>query len=166
MEVEVQKAKCACYNTGMIIYIGADHRGFNLKGQLEAALKNDGYAVIDVGDEKFVADDDYTDYARAVAENVGKDPEARRGIIICGSGFGVDIAANKIKGIRAALAMSPDHIYQGRHDDDVNVLAISADFVAGDDALKMVKVFLTTPFAKEERYVRRLRKISDIEEGK
>lgn len=150
----------------MNIYIGADHRGFELKSRLEAELKNQGYTVIDVGDEKLIAEDDYTDFARAVAENVAQDTVNRRGIVICGSGFGVDIAANKVKGIRAALAMSPDHISQGRHDDDVNVLAIAADFIGADDASKMVKVFLATPFAKEERYVRRLKKIGDIEEGK
>jgi ribose 5-phosphate isomerase B len=75
----------------------------------------------------------------------------------------MDIAANKVKGVRAALAMSPDHIYQGRHDDDVNVLALAADFITPEDAVKMVKVFLTTPFAKEARYARRLEKIAEIE---
>ena len=149
----------------MNIYIGADHGGFNLKGQLEAELKNEAYTVIDVGDDKLIADDDYTDFARAVAEQVAKDPTARRGIVICRSGFGADIAANKVKGVRAALAMSPDHIYQGRHDDDVNVLALAADFIDAEAAIKMVKVFLTTPFAKEERYARRLQKITDIENG-
>ena len=147
----------------MNIYIGADHGGFALKAQLEAELKNDGYAVFDVGDEQLIKDDDYTDFARAVAQNVAQDPAGRRGIVICRSGFGVDIAANKVKGIRSALAMSPDHIYQGRHDDDVNVLALAADFITPEDAIKMVKVFLTTPFAKEERYTRRLAKIADIE---
>ena len=147
----------------MNIYIGADHGGFSLKAQLEAELKNEGYTTIDVGDEKLIAEDDYTDFARAVAENVAKDPRVLRGIVICRSGFGVDIAANKVKGIRAALAMSPDHIYQGRHDDDVNVLALAADFITPEDAIRMVKVFLTTPFAKEERYTRRLQKIADIE---
>jgi ribose 5-phosphate isomerase B len=149
----------------MNIYIGADHRGFSLKGQLEAELKNDAYTVIDVGDAEFIKEDDYTDFARAVAENVAKDPMGRRGIVICGSGFGVDIAANKVKGIRAGLAMSSDHIYQGRHDDDVNVLAIAADFINEEDAIKIVKVFLTTPFAKEDRYARRLKKIADIEDA-
>jgi ribose 5-phosphate isomerase B len=150
----------------MNIYIGADHGGFNLKGQLETELKNEGYAVIDVGDAKLIADDDYTDFARAVAEAVAQDSNLRRGIVICRSGFGADIAANKVKGVRAALAMSPDHIYQGRHDDDVNVLALAADFVTPEDASKMMKVFLTTPFAKEERYTRRIKKIAEIEEGK
>jgi ribose 5-phosphate isomerase B len=147
----------------MNIYIGADHGGFALKGQIEAELKNEAYTVFDVGDEKLIKEDDYTDFARAVAENVAKEPDRRRGIVICRSGFGMDIAANKVKGIRAALAMSPDHIYQGRHDDDVNVLALAADFISSDDAIKMVKVFLTTPFAREERYLRRLEKITDIE---
>ena len=150
----------------MNIYIGADHRGFELKGRLEAQLKDEGYTVIDVGDEKLIKEDDYTDFARAVAENVAQDPAQRRGIVICGSGFGADIAANKVKGIRSALAMSPDHIYQGRHDDDVNVLAIAADFVDAGVVGNMLKVFLTTPFAKEERYARRLGKIADIENGK
>jgi ribose 5-phosphate isomerase B len=149
----------------MNIYIGADHGGFNLKSQLETELKNDGYTVIDVGDAKLVAEDDYTDFARAVATQVAQDSAGRRGIVICRSGFGVDIAANKVNGIRAALAMSPDHIYQGRHDDDVNVLALAADFITPEDASRMMKVFLTTPFAKEERYTRRIKKIAEIEEA-
>lgn len=150
----------------MNIYIGADHRGFDMKSRLVAELKSSGYTVIDVGASSLIAGDDYPDFARAVAENVAQDPAGRRGIVICGSGFGVDIAANKVKGVRAALAMSPDHISQGRHDDDVNVLALAADFISSEDASKMVKVFLITPFAKEERYVRRLWKIADIENHK
>ncbi len=149
----------------MNIYIGADHGGFALKGQLEAELKNEGYAVMDMGDDRPVTDDDYTDFAHAVAVQVAGDPQGRRGIVICRSGFGVDIVANKTKGVRAALAMSPDHIYQGRHDDDVNVLALAADFLAPEDASKMVKVFLTTPFGGDERYARRLKKIGEIEGG-
>lgn len=147
----------------MNIYIGADHRGFALKGRLEVELKNEGYTVIDVGDAKLVAEDDYTDFARAVAESVAQDTVNRRGIVICGSGFGVDIAANKVKGIRAALAMSPDHIYQGRHDDDVNVLALAADFVTEEDAEKIMKVFIATPAATDERYLRRQEEIREIE---
>jgi ribose 5-phosphate isomerase B len=147
----------------MNIYIGADHRGFALKSRLEAELKNEGYTVIDVGDAKLVAEDDYTDFARAVAESVAQDTVNRRGIVICGSGFGVDIAANKVKEIRAALAMSSDHIYQGRHDDDVNVLALAADFVTEEDAEKIMKVFIATPAATDERYLRRQEEIREIE---
>jgi ribose 5-phosphate isomerase B len=147
----------------MNIYIGADHRGFALKNVLAAELKNEGYTVIDVGAATLVEGDDYPDFARAVAENVAQDTVNRRGIVICGSGFGVDITANKVMGIRAALAMSPDHISQGRHDDDVNVLALAADFIEEEDAKKIMKVFLATPAAKDERYLRRQEEIREVE---
>jgi ribose 5-phosphate isomerase B len=147
----------------MVIYIGADHRGFALKEALKNALTGEAYEIADMGPSEIVADDDYPDYAARVAEKVAEDPMERRGIVICGSGFGVDIVANKFDGVRAGLAMSPDHAYQGRHDDDVNVLALAADFVDEAAAIKIAKVFVTTPFAREEKYTRRLRKISAIE---
>ena len=77
----------------------------------------------------------------------------------------MDIVANKFPGIRAVLPMSPDHAYQARHDDDANVLCFAADFMDDASAANIMKVFLSTPFAKEERYARRLQKIADIEEG-
>ena len=101
--------------------------------------------------------------ASAVAAKVSAAPDTARGIVICGSGFGVEIAANKFVNVRAGLAMSPDHAYQGRHDDDLNVLAIAADFMDEPTAVKTVKVFLTTPFAREEKYMRRIQKIEKIE---
>jgi len=147
----------------MTIYLGADHRGFNLKERLKRELENEGYDVVDCGAPELVPDDDYPDYSSAVAAKVSAAPDAARGIVICGSGFGVDIVANKFNGVRAGLATSPDHAYQGRHDDDVNVLAIAADFTDEAAATNIVKVFLTTPFAKEEKYTRRLQKIGQIE---
>jgi RpiB/LacA/LacB family sugar-phosphate isomerase len=147
----------------MTIYLGADHRGFALKERLKQALANDAYTIADLGAAAVVPDDDYADPAAAVARKVAAAPLESRGIVICGSGFGVDIVANKVKGVRSALAMSPDHAYQGRHDDDVNVLALAADFVDEATALKIAKVFLTTPFAKEDRYARRLEKIGKVE---
>ena len=147
----------------MTIYIGADHRGFNLKECLKQLLKDDAYDVVDVGAQQLVEDDDYPDYASAVATKVAVMPLEARGIVICGSGFGVDIVANKFDGVRAGLATSPDHAYQGRHDDDINVLALASDFVDEATAIKIMKVFLTTPFAKEEKYSRRLQKIAKIE---
>jgi ribose 5-phosphate isomerase B len=147
----------------MIIYLGADHRGFALKEKLKEILTAEAYTAVDCGAAALVPDDDYPAYARAVAEGVGKNPGVDRGIVICGSGFGVDIAANKFPGIRAALAMSPDHIYQGRHDDDVNVLALAADFIDEPTAEKIVRTFLSTPFAKEERYERRIEQIGKFE---
>lgn len=149
----------------MTIYLGADHGGFNLKERLKGVLKDQGYDVVDMGATARVVDDDYPDYAAPVAQKVSQDPSGSRGVVICRSGFGVDIVANKFDGVRAALASSPDHIYQGRHDDDVNVLAIAADFMDEETAEKTLKVFLTTPFAKEEKYSRRLKKIAKIELG-
>lgn len=147
----------------MLIYIGADHRGFALKEYLKTVLKADTYEVADAGALQQVPDDDYPDYAKLVAEKVSESPSQVRGILICGSGAGVDIVANKFANVRSVLAISPDQVYQVRHDDDVNVLSIAADFTDGDTAAKMVKLFLSTPFAKEEKYSRRLDKISILE---
>jgi RpiB/LacA/LacB family sugar-phosphate isomerase len=148
----------------MNIFIGADHRGFRLKEQLKDILKNDGYTVTDVGAAEYNGNDDFPDFAKAVAEQVSKAPEDTRGIVICGSGTGVDIVANKFPRIRSVLAISPDHVNMSRHDDDVNVLSIAADFTNEMAVMSILKVFLTTPFAKlEERYTRRLRKIEEIE---
>jgi ribose 5-phosphate isomerase B len=146
----------------MIIYIGADHRGFNLKEQLKALLIKDSYEVIDLSAPELVPGDDYPEYAAKVTEEVNKSPEDHRGILLCGSGFGMDIAANKVKGIRAALPMSPDHAYQARHDDNVNVLVVAADFTDITTAFKIAKTFLSTPFASDERYQRRLDEVSKL----
>ena len=113
-----------CYTISMIIYIGADHRGFALKEHLKTILKTDIYEVVDVGAKEVVPDDDYPVYAKLVAEKVSEAPADAKGILICGSGFGVDEMANKFPRVRSALAMSPDHVYQARHDDDANVLAM------------------------------------------
>ncbi len=150
----------------MTIYIGADHGGFNLKERLKEILASEDYAVVDIGAAQLVVGDDFPDFASAVAERVAKGDPEDRGIVICRSGFGVDIVANKFAGIRSALAMSPDHIYQGRHDDDVNVLALAADFITPDVAEKIVKVFLSTPAASDPRYLRRKEEIRDIDARK
>jgi len=147
----------------MTIYIGADHRGFALKEKLKQTLLGEGYDVVDVGAATYVPDDDYPDYAVKVAQAVSDDLAQRRGILVCGSGFGMDIAADKYPGIRAALPMSADHAYQARHDDDANVLALAADFIPEEAAVQIMKTFLSTPFAKEERYERRIEKISEEE---
>lgn len=147
----------------MIIYLGADHRGFALKEKLKQMLAGEAYEVRDLGAASLVPDDDYPVYARAVAENIEKNPNEDRGVLLCGSGFGMDIAANKFPGVRAAMPTSPDHAYQARHDDDANVLIIAADFTDEPTAQKIVKTFLSTPFAKDERYRRRLGEIEESE---
>jgi RpiB/LacA/LacB family sugar-phosphate isomerase len=149
----------------MTIYMGADHGGFALKEKLKQLISADGYEVADMGASAVVADDDYPDFGKLVAMKVSQAANQSLGILLCRSGFGMDIVANKFPHVRAALAMSPDHIYQGRHDDDVNVLVLAADFIDEATAGKIVKVFLSTPFAKDERYARRLEKIAQIELG-
>lgn len=155
----------------MTIYLGADHRGFALKEKIKQMLQGDAYDVVDLGAPSLMPDDDYPDYAKAVGEAIAKNfgkvrvgDDGDCGIVVCGSGFGADIAANKMAGI-LALPMSPDHAYVARHDDDANVLALAADFLDEAAAEKIVKTFLSTPFAHdEERYRRRLDKIAKLEE--
>lgn len=147
----------------MLIYLGADHRGFKFKESLKSYLKDKGYEVVDFGAEGLKPEDDYTTYARLVAEKVSKSPEASRGILICGSGVGVDVVANKFKDVRSGLAISTDQIYAARHDDDINVLSIAADFTAEEDVLNIVRIFLLTPFGAEERYKRRITQIGEME---
>lgn len=146
----------------MLIFIGADHRGFRLKEMLKNFLKEGGYEIVDKGDAQYVEDDDYPDFAKEVAKEVDADPEARRGILICGSGVGVDVVANKFPRVRSALVSSNDQTFAARHDDDANVLSLAADFTTEEDAKKIVKVFLATPFSGEEKHKRRIQKISEL----
>lgn len=147
----------------MVIYFGADHRGAALKDQVLQFTKSLGYEVFDVHPQAS-PEDDYPDIASIVAKKVAEDPANGRGVVVCASGAGVDITANKVKGIRCALGLSTDQVFDARHDDDVNVLAFASDFQDAEQAGAMMKVFLSTPFAGEERFVRRLKKIHDIED--
>lgn len=148
----------------MVIYLGADHRGFELKEFIKDFLKEQGYEVADVGASQYNEDDDYPDFASAAAKNVSLDPENSRAILICGSGAGMDIVANKFKNVRAAVGFLTDQVYDARRDDNINVLCLPADFVTFSDAEKFIQVFLTTPFSGEEKYQRRIKKIAQIED--
>ena len=148
----------------MLIYIGSDHRGFQLKESLKSYLKASGYEVVDVGNDQYVAGDDYPDFAALAARKVSLDPENSRGILICGSGVGMDVAANKFKNVRSALTFNTEQAAAARSDDNTNVLSLAADYLNEDDAKKILSVWLATSFSGEERHQRRLRKISDIEE--
>jgi ribose 5-phosphate isomerase B len=147
----------------MLIYIGADHQGFKLKEALKGFLKNKGYEVVDLGNDHYDENDDYPDFAAKVAKAVSDDPENRRGILICRSGAGVDIVANRFKGVRSVLAISPDQVYLSRNDDDTNVLSLASEFINEETAQKVVLTWLTTPFPGEEKHKRRLQKISNLE---
>lgn len=147
----------------MLIYIGADHRGFNLKEILKKFLKDQGYEVVDVGNGHFDENDDYPDFANLVGRAISEDPSNRRGILICGSGVGMDIAANKFKGVRSALVNNPDQAYSSRNGEDTNVLSLAADFLDEEIAKQIIKTWLATPFSGNENHQRRLEKIRQLE---
>ena len=147
----------------MIIFIGADHRGFGLKEKLKPFLIDKGYTVFDKGNDHYDEADDYPDFTGLVAQEVIKDPDNRRGILICGSGVGIDIAANKFSRIRSALANNSDQAFLSRNDTDANVLCLASDFLDEEMAKKILSVWLQTPFSQEERHKRRIRKIGEIE---
>lgn len=148
----------------MKIYLGADHRGYKLKEELKKFLAEEGYEVEDLGAFKYDQNDDYPDFARQVAERVASDPEHNRGVLLCGSGAGMDIAANKVKKIRATLVYSEDSVRAARNDDDVNVISLAADVLSLEETQKIAEIFLKTPFEGAGRFKRRLQKISEIEQ--
>lgn len=119
----------------------------------------------DLGAHFFDPDDDYTTYAARVGATVGES-KGSLGILTCGSGAGVEVTANKFDGARASLGKSPDQVASARHDDDINILVIAADFTKDDEAEQMIKSFLSTNFAHDiERYQRRLHDIELIEKN-
>jgi ribose 5-phosphate isomerase B len=149
-------------NARMFIYIGADHRGFELKESLKGFLKTKNYEVFDLGNDHLDKDDDYSDFAKSVAEKISADPSESRGVLICGSGVGMDIAANRFKNVRSVLAFSPEHAAVSRKDDDTNVLSLAADFLKEDEARGILSVWLETSFSGEEKYMRRINKINQL----
>ncbi|MFC1640856.1 RpiB/LacA/LacB family sugar-phosphate isomerase [Patescibacteria group bacterium] len=145
----------------MKIYIGADHAGFRLKKQLIEYIETKKISVEDVGNFTLEPADDYPDYAKKVAANIsGKET---RGILICNSGVGVNIVANKFKGVRAVNAFSPAVAKSSRRDDDTNVLSLGAEHITFVEAKKILDTWLKTPFSKAQRHKRRVNKIKRLE---
>ncbi len=145
----------------MRIVVGADHRGYELKDEIAAALKQAGHEVLDVGTHS--ADSvDYPDYARAIGGAL-TDGLAERGVLVCGSGVGASIAANKIRGVRAALCHDTYSARQGVEHDDMNVLCLGARVIDSELALELVRAFLDARLSGEERYRRRLEKVAEME---
>lgn len=145
-----------------MIYLGADHRGFELKEELKARLDFTGLSYQDLGNLEMDPGDDYVDFAKRVAEEVEENPQ-NFGIVLCGSGVGVDIVANKFDGIRCALVRTVEEAREARTDDDANMIALSGDNLDLDSVYKIVTTFITTPFSDEERHIRRVHKIEEIE---
>ena len=147
---------------GTRIAIGADHAGFPLNERVIAELRAAGHELIDFGTHDGSHPDDYPDYAKQIGEAV-QQGDAEIGILICGSGVGAAVAANKLRGIRAALCSDTYSARQSREHDDCNVLCLGARVVGVELALELVRTFVAARFSGEERHRRRLRKISEME---
>jgi ribose 5-phosphate isomerase B len=155
-----------------MIYLGADHGGFAIKEQIKKWLSEWGYLYEDCGATTLVPDDDYPQYAFAVAEKVSGNGEdsvqwknQAKGIVVCRSASGVVIAANKVKNIRAVAVFDQKMAIHARRDNDANVIGISADWTNESDVKILLKSWLETEFSQEERHVRRVNQIHEKELG-
>jgi ribose 5-phosphate isomerase B len=146
----------------MRVYLGSDHAGFELKQHLIEHLAAAGHEPVDCGPPAYDAEDDYPPFCFATGEAVLADPGSL-GVVIGGSGNGEQIAANKVPGIRAALAWSEETARLGREHNDAQVVAIGARMHTPEEAAGFVDVFLATPFSGGERHARRLRLVSEYE---
>ena len=167
----------------MKVYLATDHAGFELKEKIKEFLKGEDYEVEDCGAYEYNKDDDYPDFISKAAEGVSKDPDHNRGIIFGGSGQAEMMVANKFKGVRCALfyaALAPiraadvtgrmstdpyEMIRLTREHNNANMLSIGVRFVTDEEVLKVTKSWLSAPFPADERHVRRIEKIKQIEQG-
>jgi RpiB/LacA/LacB family sugar-phosphate isomerase len=145
----------------MRVAIASDHAGFELKGLLAGYLRELGHEVLDLGTSS-TAPVDYPDFAEAIGMAI-RDSRAARGVLICGSGVGASVAANKIPGIRAGLTHDTYSAHQGVEHDDMNILVLGARVIGPEMARELVRTFLSAEFTGEERHRRRLDKIRTIE---
>ena len=143
------------------VALGTDHGGFALKNELATELSQ-SYEILDLGAHTFDSTDDYPDFSEAVARAVSSG-EVQRGIIICGSGVGACIAANKVPGVRACVCHDIYSAHQGVEHDDMNVLCLGARVIDAELAKELVTTFLKASFSNEERHRRRLEKVLAIE---
>ena len=140
------------------IYLGSDHGGFNLKEKIKDFLNESGYEYEDLGPENYEPLDDYPDYAYLVANKVAETDSF--GILICSSGVGMCIAANKVKGIRAVNAYNVEIAEKSREHNNTNILCLGQNYINPQLAKDIIKVWLKTDFSGEERHHRRVQKIS------
>lgn len=147
----------------MKIFIGADHNGFRLRSSLIDYLKRAGYDVVDDGDAQLDPKDDFPIFAQKVVTDIlgSKDSDAR-GILICGSGQGMCMAANRFNGIRALLGYDRESVRSARNDDNANILCLPANVLEKDKAFVLVETFLNTPFAGASRFARRIQELDNL----
>ena len=157
----VRRPSIADKDKKLHVALGADHGGFVLKNELLARLQGQ-YDISDLGAYKYDRDDDYPDFAEAVAQAVASG-KAQRGILVCGSGVGACITANKVPGVRACVCHDTYSAHQGVEHDDMNVLCLGARVIGIELAAELAIAFLNARFSKEKRHLRRLKKVLAIE---
>ena len=145
-----------------MIYLGADHRGYNLKERVKKWLGEWKEEFQDEGAFELDSGDDYTLYSEKVGTLVADNPKSK-GLLLCGSGVGADVAANKIDGVRASIGKSKEQVKAGRNDDDMNILVIAADYTKDTETKEILRTFLKTNFSGKERHKRRLEEIKRVE---
>lgn len=145
----------------MRIALGCDHGGFPLKTRIVAVIQSAGHDIVDCGTDSNCSVD-YPDYALKVGLKI-REGAAERGILLCGSGVGISVAANKIPGIRAGVCHDIYSAHQGVEHDDMNVLCLGARIIGEEVAVELVQAFLQAKFTREERHLRRLGKVLEIE---
>ena len=148
----------------MRIAIAADHAGYDLKKRIAGQLGGAGRDVLDLGTDDPTQPDDYPDFAEAIGRAI-QSGRAERGVLICGSGVGAAIAANKLRGIRASICHDTYSAHQGVEHDDMNVLVLGARVIGNELARELVETFLSAQFSAEERHRRRLEKVLALERG-
>jgi ribose 5-phosphate isomerase B len=146
-----------------MIFIAADHGGYKLKEHLKKFLASEKLEFKDVGASKLAKDDDYPDYAIKAAVEVSKNPISNLAILICRSGQGMCIAANKFSGVRAALVWNTAEAKASRNDDMTNVLCLPSDYISPHTAENIVDTWLETPYSTELRHMRRVKKLSELD---
>lgn len=145
-----------------LIYLGADHAGFDMKNSIKHHLELQGYEVEDLGAHQLDPADDYPEFASAVASAVRQNPNSL-GILSCGNAGGITIAANKFSGIRAGIGYSIEAAKTMRTDDDANIISIPGRLEVVDDPLAIVDTFLQTSFSEAPRHIRRLKQVKKLE---
>lgn len=150
------------YDKNVRIATAADHAGFELKNSLTDLIRSLGHEVIDLGACTYDALDDYPDFASRLGIAIQKG-EAERGVLICGSGVGASVAANKVRGVRAGLCHDTYSAHQGVEHDDMNVLVLGSRIIGIELARELVRAYLSAQFSNDERHKRRLAKVFAIE---
>lgn len=163
--ITLDKSSSTRYNIPMKIIVAADHAGFDLKNKVKDFLISEGFQVEDMGAHAFVQDDNYPEIMIPVAMRVVSDPENTKAIIFGKSGQGEAMVVNRFPGIHAAVYYGkvPEIIRLSREHNDANILSIGAGFVEEDEAKEAVRTWISTPFSSEERHVKRLEQVDNIE---